>query len=281
VAADREIDLAERVADDLRQPIYRWFTTWWRGSRALCDGRFEDAERLRQEALALGTKIQHPGAIAIAEGQRLWLVAERAGFSESLEPAMRFLLDYYPPAAVSLRAGEALYRAEQGEEDEARRQFEALAAADFRDLPRDEHWLVATSQLAEVACALRDRRRVAALYELLAPFATRNVVHDLLRAYAGSASHYLGLLAAELGRDRDAAAHFEDALAMNVRMGARPYVARTLYAYARTLLGHGREASRRKAMRVLDECAAIAEQLGLESLGRKAASLRPQLRAGR
>ncbi len=280
-AADREIALAQHVADEIRQPIYQWFTTWWRGSRALCDGRFDEAERLRHEALALGTKIQHPGAMAIAEGQRLWLVAERAGLNESLEPAMHFLLEYYPPAAVSLRAGEAFYRVEHGEEDEARRQFETLAAEDFRDLPRDEHWLVATAQLAEVACALHDHRRVAVLYGLLTPFAERNVVHDLLRAYAGSASHHLGLLAAELGRAGDAAAHFEKALAMNTRMGARPYVARTLYAYARALLGVGRDASRRKALRLLDECSGIADEIGLESLGRKAAAMRPQLRVGR
>ena len=280
-AADREVALAERLAEEMRQPMYRWFTTWWRGSRALCDGRFDEAERLRREALALGTRIQHPAAVAIAEGQRLWLVGERTGLDESLEPAMHFLLEYYPPAAVSLRAGEAFYHAEHGDEAEAQRQFEALAAEDFRDLPRDEHWLVATAQLAEVACALHDRRRAAILYELLTPFAERNVVHDLLRAYAGSASHHLGLLAAELGRAGDAAAHFERALAMNARMGARPYVARTLFAYARALLARPGEASRRKATRLLDECIAAADEIGLVSLGERATALRPQLRARR
>src|SRR4029453_13263380 len=169
-----------------------WFTTWWRGSRALCDGRFDEAERLRETALAMGQRIQHPGAMAISQGQAIWLRAGAGGA---------------PPS------------------------FGALAAHDFADIPRDEHWLVTLTTLARACAPLGDRRRAGILYEMLRPFAQRNVVHDLLRTYSGSVSQYLGLLSQAMGKLDRAAGHFEDALAMNTRIGGRPFLVRTQYEY--------------------------------------------------
>ncbi len=251
------------LAVTLRQPVYTWFATWWRASRALCDGRFEEADRLRHEALAIGRRIQHPGALAIFQGQGLWLGRERGGVEEDFLPAFEFLLDYYPQAAISLRIGEASYHCDGGRVDEARASFEALAAHEFADVPRNEHWLVSISGLAELCSRLGDVRRAATLYAQLAPFASRNVAHDLLRAYSGSASHYLALLAETLGRAGDAVRHYEHALAMNDRMGARPYLARTQFEYARMLVAAGRRSQRAKARELLDAGMATARELHL------------------
>ena len=275
-AADREIDAAARVAEEIRQPVYAWFTTWWRGSRALCDGRFAEAERLREAALALGQRIQHPGAMAIAQGQSIWLAGERGELHESFGAGFQFLLDYYPPAATALRAGEAAFLAEAGS-PEARDRFEALAAHDFADIPRDEHWLVTLTILAQACAALPDARRAATLYELLLPFAQRNIVHDLLRTYNGSASLHLALLAHAMGKLDAAARHFEDALVMNARIGGRPFLARTQTAYARMLLERGRVADRRRAAALLDQAQACIDELGLVEVGRRAAELRGRL----
>jgi tetratricopeptide (TPR) repeat protein len=275
-AADREIDAAARVAEEIRQPVYSWFTTWWRASRALCDGRFAEAERLREAALALGQRIQHPGAMAIAQGQSIWLAGERGELHESFGPGFQFLLDYYPPAATALRAGEAAFLAEAGA-PEARDRFEALAAHDFADIPRNEHWLVTLTILAQACAALADVRRAATLYELLRPFAQRNIVHDLLRTYNGSVSLHLALLAHAMGRLDAAAGHFEDALAMNARIGGRPFLARTQIAYARMLLDRGRAADRRRAGALLDQAQACVDELGLVEVGNRATQLRKRL----
>jgi tetratricopeptide (TPR) repeat protein len=201
--------------------------------------------------------------MAIAQGQALWLGVERGGAFEVFEAGFQFLLDYYPPAAIALRAGEAAYRAEAGEMDEARRCFEALASHDFADIPRDEHWLVTLTTLALACAALGDTRRATILYEQLRPFAQRNVVHDLLRTYSGSVSLHLGLLAEAMGRLAPAVRHFEDALEMNTRIGGRPFLARTQYEYARMLLARGRAADRRRAAALLDESLACCQELGL------------------
>ena len=262
-AADREIEAAARLAEEIREPVYSWFATWWRGSRALCDGRFDEAERLRQAALTIGQRIQHPGAMAIAQGQALWLASERGGAPEIFDAGFQFLLDYYPPAEKALRAGEANYRAEAGDVEEARRGFEALAVHDFADIPRDEHWLVTLTTLALACASLRDTRRAATLYEQLRPFARRNVVHDLLRTYSGSVSLHLALLAQAMGRLDAAARHFEDALEINARIGGRPFLALTLYEYARMLVERGRAGDRRRAVALLDQSLALGDELGL------------------
>ena len=97
------------------------------------------------------------------------------------------------------------------------------------------------------------------LYELLCPFAQRTVVHDLLRTYNGSVSLHLALLAQAMGKLDAAARHFEDALAMNARIGGRPFLARTQSAFAGMLL---------------DQAMTCVDELGLVEVRRKATELR-------
>ena len=174
------------------------------------------------------------------------------------------------------RAGEAAFLAEAGAA-EARDRFETLAAHDFADIPRDEHWLVTLTILAQASAALPDVRRAATLYELLLPFAQRNIVHDLLRTYNGSVSLHLALLAHAMGKLDAAAGHFEDALVMNARIGGRPFLARTQTAYARMLLERGRAPDQRRATALLDQAQACIDELGLVEVGTRAAELRKRL----
>jgi tetratricopeptide (TPR) repeat protein len=173
-----------------------------------------------------------------------------------------------------LRAGEAMYYCVAERWEEAQACFDGVAAEDFADIPRDEHWISSISGLAEVCALLGDAPRAATLYEMLLPFADRNCVHDLLRAYSGSAAHYLALLAASRGDVGTATAHFESALAMNVRLGAQPYVGRTLYEYARILVDKGHPRDRPRALELLDQCCAVTGAIGLSALEAKARALR-------
>jgi hypothetical protein len=81
---------------------------------------------------------------------------------------------------------------------------------------------------------------------------------------AGSASRHLGLLADLLGKRKQAVAHFEAALAMNERMRARPWVARTQVEFARVLLQT--TSGRERAGELLDAGLAEARQLGMPRL---------------
>jgi DNA-binding NarL/FixJ family response regulator len=85
----------------------------------------------------------------------------------------------------------------------------------------------------------------------------------------GAASRYLGMLAATMEHWEDAAQHFEEALAMNTRMGARPWLAHTEYQYAVMLLTRHQPGDRDTAMALLDEALTIARALGMHALERR------------
>jgi len=150
-----------------------------------------------------------------------------------LEPLVRKNADRLP-AMRRWRCGLALVLAELGREDEARRELEHLAVADFEDVPRDALWLVAMSLLAELCTLLHDRRRARRLYELLVPYEGRNVV-SMGAAYLGPVARYLGLLAMTIGEDERALGHLETARSAAERMGARPTVVLTALDAAEVL----------------------------------------------
>ena len=64
-AADAEIEEHARVAKDLRDPIGLWHDAVWRAMRALLDGRFDEAERHADRALAIGAPIRGPNRRAV------------------------------------------------------------------------------------------------------------------------------------------------------------------------------------------------------------------------
>jgi hypothetical protein len=76
-----------------------------------------------------------------------------------------------------------------------------------------------------------------------------------------------------MGRWDEAAGHFENALAMNAKMGARPFVAHTQREYAAMLLRRDQPGDRDKAHTLLSHAIATYEALGMTSYGERAAAL--------
>jgi hypothetical protein len=66
-------------------------------------------------------------------------------------------------------------------------------------------------------------------------------------------------------RWNDAVQHFEAAMAMNARMGARPWLAHTKHDYARMLLARDEPGDARRAEELLDEAGAIYRELGMST----------------
>jgi hypothetical protein len=115
------------------------------------------------------------------------------------------------------------------------------------------------------------RRFPGHLYEALLPYRGRLVVLGGANAVNGPASHYLGLLAARLGRPDDAVAHFEDAIGLAERIGARPALARSLTALGETLSVRGGDGDARRSAGLLRRGRELAGELGLTSLIRRRA----------
>ena len=269
--ADRVLGVLARLAAELRQPLEQWFVSWYGASRAIGDGRFDEGERWLREGLAIGERAQHPAALPAFRGQMLWLRGEQ-GRSEDIaevEDGLSFLLPLSPATRPILQGALVNLYVDQGKVEEARREFESVAAHAFRDVERDEHWMVAMAMAAEAVSDLEDAGRAAEVYALLEPFAERNVVHDLLRAYRGSTTLYLALAASAMREWDLAVGHFERALETNARLGSRPYVARAEYEYAHMLLKRGRRHDRTRIRSLLASALATAGALGMRRLEAK------------
>jgi tetratricopeptide (TPR) repeat protein len=120
--------------------------------------------------------------------------------------------------------------------------------------------------LVDVCTFLGDRTRAVNLYQLLLPYAGRNLVIGTAAACYGALSRYLGALATTLKRWDEAVQHFEDALAMNARMEARPWLAHTQYQYATMLLARDQAGDSEKARELLKAALLTARELGMRAL---------------
>jgi tetratricopeptide (TPR) repeat protein len=119
--------------------------------------------------------------------------------------------------------------------------------------------------LVEVCATLGDRDRAEVLYRLLSPYKGYAVVAGEWASF-GAGSRFLGQLAATMGRWQEAESHFDQALAMNAKMGAKPWLAHTQFQYARMLLERCTAGDIERARKLLDESETIARQLGMRSL---------------
>ena len=98
--------------------------------------------------------------------------------------------------------------------------------------------------------------------------------------FYGSVSHHLGLLAATRGRDEEALAHFERALDVHERMGARAWSARTQIAMAELLMQRRAAGDAERAADLAAAALATARALGLERIAASARRFElPHLRA--
>jgi tetratricopeptide (TPR) repeat protein len=245
-------------------PFYYSLTGVMQAMRALMEGRFDDSERLAQQAFAVGQSMQTESAAGIY-GLQMFALRREQGRLKEVEPVVRMFVQQNT-ADAAWRPGLAVIYSELGLTTDARAEFEILAQHDFGDLPRDVAWMGTMTFLSDICTFLGDRSRADTLYRVLSPFAGRNVIVGSGVACYGAVSRYLGALATTLERWDDAARHFEDALAMNARMEARPWLAHTQQQYATMLLARRNSGDRDKAAALLDASLAAARELGMHAL---------------
>ena len=100
------------------------------------------------------------------------------------------------------------------------------------------------------------------LYEALRPYPDRVAV-GLPEVSTGSVSRPLALLATTLSRWEDAERHFDKALEVNERIGARSWLAHTRHDYAEMLTKRDGPGDAERARRLMAEARSVYRELGI------------------
>jgi tetratricopeptide (TPR) repeat protein len=271
------IEAWARLGEEIKRPFELSLNAMVRAMLAFMRGRFDDSERLAQEAFAIGQRLQTQAAAGVF-GLQMFVLRREQGRLKEVEPAIRVFIQQHS-AAAAWRPGLAVLYAELGRTAEARREFEILAQHGFADLPRDSLWTGTMTYLVDVCTFLGDRARANALYQILLPFAKHNVVVGAGAACYGAFARYLGALAVTLERWEDAARHFEDALAMNKNMDTPPWLAHTQEQYASVLLARNHAGDRDKAAALLEGALATTCDLGMRTLEERVTAAMTKMKA--
>ncbi len=274
--ADAEIDALAELVEARGRVTELPYVPLFRAMRLLVAGRFDEAEAASRDALRLAERIGGDTNVEQAHVLQSFILRRERGGLESLEEtAIAFASRYH--SIPGWRCLLACLHALIGRRESARAALDELSAGGFAVVPVDGLWLCATGLLVEATAAAEARGHAETLYALLLPHADRNVALGWGSACMGPVARHLALLAALAGRRDDAAGHFEAAIAMNERMGARAWLARTRYEYGRLLAGGAGAAEQ------LELAGAEAEALGMPLLAAqvRTAGHRPQAGARR
>jgi DNA-binding SARP family transcriptional activator len=260
--AHADLAAMTQIADELRQPVQLWQARIAQAMLALGLGRLSKGKELIAEALELGER-PHPEMAIPAHRVQWYTLCELSGIPEKADSAIRDLVADYPNRPV-FRCVLAQLHTQLGRADEAKQELAELAREEFSALPFDQEWLYGMSLLAETAATLRDTDVAIGLYPLLKPWEGLNAA-DHPEAMRGSISRHLGLLSALLEGLDQASVHYEAALSMNTKMGARPWLAHTQNDYALTLLARCSPGDSKRADQLRDAARATYRELGMNT----------------
>jgi DNA-binding SARP family transcriptional activator len=259
----RAAELAKltRVTEELRQPAQLWMLGVARATLALSQGRFAEAPELIERAAAVGERVLAWETEA-ARRLQLFMLHRQQGRLEGFEHEIRDH-EHALPSPLVHRAVLADIYARLGRIAEADTLMHELTSRDLSSWHVDEEWLVSICLLAETCALLGDAEPASSLYQLLLPYGSLNAV-AVPELALDSTSRPLGVLATLMERYEDAARHFEEALRMNERMAARPWVAKAHEDHAGMLLRRNAHGDRERAEKLLTQAQATYRELGMQ-----------------
>jgi tetratricopeptide (TPR) repeat protein len=250
----------KQLASKLRQPFFNWTTDHALAMMSVMAGA-PDAEREVTAALELGTRSGQPDAKLLFLSQLSVIRRDQGRHADLIDPLRNFADSFsHMPAWRVVLAG--LY-CETDQLDEARAQLDKLAVCDFK-IPLDWTWASAVINLAQVCYDLGNQDLAARYYPQLRSVADQVAVSGMGLICYGSLAFPCGQLAACLNRWGEAEQYFDRAVEMNVRLGARPYLVRTLRAHAAMLLDRDAPDDRAHAAKLIGEGRADADRLGMK-----------------
>ncbi|MEU4091662.1 AAA family ATPase [Streptomyces sp. NPDC026673] len=224
-------------------------------------GRFDEAEELADQVLVAGRKAGVSDTERLAGSVRHQLAVVRGRTEPAVAP-WQTMARRLPGHFFEATAARAML--ESGRDFEAGLELERLLPAVLTGTgPR---WIGALADLAAVASRTGGPAAATDLYDTLLPYRGRLVVWGGANTVTGPVDDYLGRLAARLDRTEAALGHLDAAAELSRRLGALPWLARTLAARAEVLHRRGRTDDRERATEDVAQARSIAERLGMSGL---------------
>jgi hypothetical protein len=221
--ADALLAIGTKLAGTLGQGIPVWSDRFTRAGRALLAGDWDLAEALNAEQYEVGERLGQGDALLFF-GLMLWSIRyEQGRLAEVADLIEASATGDDAPDGLDGLWGVTL--CVLGRDDEARAVLDELARDDFAHLPRHQAWASMLWSASLIAAHLGDRARAQVLYDCFSSCGGQLVFPGLL--VFDSIPSTLGVLAATLGRDDDARAHFDAAEQLESRIGAPNLLART------------------------------------------------------
>jgi tetratricopeptide (TPR) repeat protein len=254
--ADHQLDEADRSASEVERAL-RWFAVFPRAGRLLLAGKLDDADALVHQALEIGQSTQPIHEVRLHFGVQRFQVRFEQGRLEDLLPR---LVEASGDGHPETRAMLAQAYCETGHLQEARAVFDRLGPI-LADLPPDPNWIVTVTRSAAVSARLGDQARAAVVYDQLLPYRDRIAGQGII--WIGAVAHYLGLVAAALGRWPEAEGHFARAAELHLRLDAPSWLARTRLEEARMLRSRDEPGDADWARQLLGQALATARDNAL------------------
>lgn len=256
------------IVDELRMPALHAYGHRYRAMRALMSGQLDDGRRLAR--LAFDTaRDTDPLAFIYYSTQMFSLQRERGLLEAAIEPSQQMAAAGVPMAQCVA----VLAQAESGHEDEAGVELDRISRDRFAGIPHDGSWAISVCLVADAAARIGAGEHGRVLRDLLLS-GVEPIAHGSGGgACIGSTRRHLGQMETLLERYDEAERHFEEALTVNARIGAVPFVARTQCDYARMLRRRSSGDDLLRADALVAEALASAETLGLAAVAAEARAL--------
>ncbi len=245
----------------LHMPLYLTYALFIEAGHRVAAGELAEAERLADEALALGRASHGANAEIVHSGIRYLLAQERGQLASTLAGTEQMAAAHPRLRMWKVATLGALLDA--GRRDEARRIFETVVGTRSLKLHDNQIFLPAACALAQAAVELGDASRAAVLQAALAPYADRQAVSGLGGISVGPVSRYAGMAARASG-DLDAAERLlRAAIEQCTRDGMRAHEAHARADLAAVLTDRGRPEDQHEAVAEFQQARTLATELGL------------------
>lgn len=274
---DEEISAVSALAGTTRLPLVRWHDLRLRASVLAYRGSFAQARKLNSEASELAiTELAEDWSTAGMSHAFCLQLALITGDPGELSEGCDEMLANAPDLPITLVSG-PLAALAAGRREEALARYEAL-----RPRVRDPAFLTQNAGVAQnlltSAVAFDDRETTSWLAEHFAN------VPPMVAGGAGifcsdSSSSWQARAAAVLGRHDDAVRWFEEAIAIDIRVGARPYVALDRLGLAEALLARAASTDLARAETLARQAVDEMRRLGMPGPVRRAGKLLERVHA--